>query len=178
METVLPTLAPTSDRDDEIGRMSGASNYEQGRLRRTTEHGARNDQVDESAFKGPEELLRASLVARKRQVEADLSVLRARIARAKAEVYASGRYLPPKTFAKLEHEKAELGQELAAIERQFFEIKQRRFSARKEPNGLFYECFLKAAKSMLADVVYERVRLAAIHILADEMQKLDDEVAP
>lgn len=150
--------------------MSGAARYEQGRLNRVTDHSPRNDIVDPAAFKGNAELNRDDAVVRKKILEGEIAVLKARIARAKAQVWEKNTFAPREAFHRWNVKLAEYISEVTKLDAFLREANAARPKAAdwdSEARHDFAECFAQMAKEMLADVVYDRVRIAALHRMAE-----------
>lgn len=117
---------------------------------------------------------RAELMARKRALEADIAEMKARITRAKAVAWRTGDYTSAKTYHNWALQKVDKTREIHAIEARLAEIKDafRERSAKSDWTGdqyqRFYHRFHKMAKTMLADGVYDRVRVAAIHSMHED----------
>ena len=117
---------------------------------------------------------RAELMARKRALEADIAEMKARITRAKDVAWRTGSYTNAKTYHTWTLQKVDKTREIHAIEARLSEIKdaQRSQSASADWTGdqyqRFYQGFHKMAKTMLADEVYDRVRVAAIHSMFED----------
>lgn len=148
---------------------SAAAKYEQGRQDRITDIGSRNGLIDESAFKGGQELARDRLVLEKKILEADISELNARIGRAKSHLRERGTFTPSKTFHGWEMTKAAKVRRILEIEAVLLTDKQE--AKRNRPSdwdrGSFAECFKEAAREMLAGPVFDRIQTAAIHRMSE-----------
>jgi len=146
-----------------------AVRYEQSRTVRAATEATRNDHVDASAFRGGLEAERDRLVAEKRALETDITELKARITRAKALAWEKKNYTNPKTYQRWEFDRIEKSRRINVIESQLAELKRvggeerRKTTWDAEGRLAFFEAFHMTAKEVLADAVYDRVRVAALH---------------
>lgn len=116
------------------------------------------------------------LINRKRMLEADISEMSARITRAKSNSYNGGGHTSPRTYLRWNLDKVEKTREINQIEARLAEIKStfNKISPKNEWSDdqymRFFKAFHKTAKDMLADPVYERLRIAAWHRASEETE--------
>ncbi len=149
-----------------------ASANSQSRARRSVVESHRNDNIDGSVFRDTVDLEWDRVVSRKRIVEAGLSDLNARIQRAKAEVYTKNNFVKPATFQRWHTDRAKLVEEMALLDSQLGILRSERRKAHVEDARSFEVCFTEAAQLMLADAVYHRIKVAALHLMTEAPQKV------
>jgi hypothetical protein len=151
-----------------------AARYEQSRTVRAVIDQRRNDHVDPAAFASDDEwtAARDRLVVEKRVLEADAVDLKARIVRAQRHRGRDGkRVVPSATTRSWEVARTTVVKRISEIEAALVDLKARR-PTRTDDWGAdehrrFSFLFYRAAKEMLAEPVFERVRIAALHRFAD-----------
>lgn len=151
----------------------GASSYEQGRTRRVATESTRNEGIDPTTFKGGLEAERDRLVSQKSRVAAELTEVNARLKRARGTYSATGRSgVTRGTLQHWESIRVAKVKQLAALDKKLTEVNTEIRSARVEGNPqrdpqAFGNCFARVAKEMLAEPVYERLRIAALHMMSE-----------
>lgn len=125
--------------------------------------------VDESSFKGAASE-RDILVSKKIEIETNLSRLNATIAEASRRY--NSRYSTMEhsetQFAKWKAQKQNLLNVLAGVTKRLSEIKLKETHLKDEKEKEFERAFVDAAKQVLAKPVFDRVVLAAIHMMKPE----------
>lgn len=157
--------------------MTGASNYEQGRLARIADFG-RVGGATETAFRnGQSEVDRLheakrAISERKVSVEVKLAKINASIDRAQLNRQTTGGFVPRKTWLKWQEQKASLICELNELRQQESDIRLKLSSiagtVRTLGRETFERAFFNCAKQMLADDVFERILTAAHHRAGDD----------
>jgi hypothetical protein len=151
-----------------------AAKYEQSRtVRAATEQ--RRSKVDPYAFADEWRAGYDKLVSEKRVLEADIIELRARVARAKEVPWKLKRkqnQMNPATFQRWEIARAAKVRRIAEIEAELVELRRNkprppRYFSIDQYHGFNHHFYL-AAKEILAETVFDRVRVAALHRLSEE----------
>lgn len=140
----------------------GHSDSAQSRARRAVIHSSKNAGLDQGVFRYDDDE-REQMVNEKRELEDKLRMLSARIQRAKAEVWVSGKYAPPGAFERWNAERAKLLTEVKKRDDYLRRSKSKRDDFIHSTLRDYSQHFHDVAKLMLAHEVYERLQIAALH---------------